>query len=195
MTKSNKITIVIFVFVAIILLLVLLIKIPNDLKTPVDKNMSVNESRVGGFFVEFENGTTEPEVKAILKNCNMTMNYIIDYNSDIMAKRYYIIVDKDKRMKVEDELRKDENWTDPELKDITKGNNYIISVTEQAIHDKKFLAILEKNDLHVYNSIWCLITFRDESKNWIWERDASRIKNELEMSEKVLTINLDYIQG
>lgn len=39
------------------------------------------EPVVGGLVIEFKNGTTEPEVKAILENCNMTVNYTIDYNS------------------------------------------------------------------------------------------------------------------
>ena len=196
MTKNNKITIVTVVFVAIILLSVLLIKIPNDLETPVDKKMSVNESRVGGFFVEFENGTTEPEVKAILKNCNMTMNYSINYNAfNLMEKRYYLKIDKDKRMAIKDELDKEGNWTDPIFPDIQKGNYYIITVTEQAIHDKKFLAVLEKNNIQVKNSVLCYIHFGDESKYWILAPDAIRIKNELEMNEKVLTVSPDYLIG
>jgi len=39
------------------------------------------EPEVGGLIIEFKDGTTEPEVKAILENCNMTVNYTIDYNT------------------------------------------------------------------------------------------------------------------
>ncbi|AKB30181.1 hypothetical protein MSSAC_3861 [Methanosarcina siciliae C2J] len=47
----------------------------------------------------------------------------------------------------------------------------------------------------------CYIHFKDGStdlvvgKNCILEKDAIRIKNELEANEKVLSLGLDYIQG
>ncbi|AKB27881.1 hypothetical protein MSSIT_1162 [Methanosarcina siciliae T4/M] len=91
-------------------------------------------------------------------------------------------------MDVRNELGKVENWTDPIYHDIKKGNHYIITVTEQAIEDKNFLAMLEKNDLQVKNSVLCLIILGNESKNWIWESDERRIENELKMNEKVLTL-------
>lgn len=40
------------------------------------------EVKIDSFLIQFENGTTEPEVKAILENYNMTLNYSIDCNSD-----------------------------------------------------------------------------------------------------------------
>ena len=48
--------------------------------------------------------------------------------------------------------------------------------------------MLEKNGLQVKKSVYCDVIFRDGSKNWIWEIDALRIKNELERNEKVLTV-------
>ena len=117
----------------------------------------------------------------------MTMN-TIEYNSDLQPERYYLVVDADKRTDVRNELRKDENWTDPIFFDIKKGNHYIITVMEQAIQDKNFLAILEKNNLQVKNSVLCVITLGNESKDWIWESDERKIENELNMNEKILTI-------
>lgn len=183
------------VFLILVIPLVLFTPTHVDSEMSVDAETSVHEPRVAGLFIEFKDGTTEPEAKAILENCNMTINYSIDYNSDIMSKRYYIIVDKDKRMGVENELSKGENWTDSIFPDFEKGNYYIITVTEQAIHDKNFLAILKKNNLQVKNPALCNILFRDGSKNWIWGIDAVRIKNELEMNEKVLMVDLNYIEG
>nr|WP_329957126.1 UPF0228 family protein [Methanosarcina barkeri] len=114
----------------------------------------------------------------------------IEYNSDLQPERYYLKVDADKRMGVRDELRKDENWTDHIYfnHDIKKGNSYIITVTEQAIQDENFLAILEKDNLQVKNSVLCCITLGDGAKNWIWESDERKIENELKMNEKVLTV-------
>ena len=163
----------------------------------------VPEAQVTGLFIEFEERTTESEAKAIVKavldNYNMTVN-TINYNYSIMPSRYYIIVDKDKIMDIRDELRKEEIWTDPAIPYLRKGNYYIITVPEQIIHDKNFLMILEKNNLQVKKSVWCYICFRDGSgnysdqKNWITETDAIRIKNDIEMNEKVLIVSPDYIE-
>jgi hypothetical protein len=135
-----------------------------------------------------QDGTTESEVKTILENHNMTMNYNIDYNST-MPNRYYIIVDKDKIMDIKDEFSKEKNWTDPVLHDFKKGDYYIITVTEQAIHDKNFLTILEKNNFQVKKSVYCDIRFGNGSKNWILSTDAIRIKNELEINANILIVN------
>ena len=154
-----------------------------------EKVLTVNqEMQVNDLFIEFENGTTEPEVKSILENYNMSMNYSINYNVDYFEDKYYVSVHKDKIMDIRNELKKEENWTAPVFPDIKKGNYYMITVTEQALQDKNFLAMLEKNGLQVKKSVYCDVIFRDGSKNWIWEIDALRIKNELERNEKVLTV-------
>lgn len=186
MTKVNKEIAAFIVIIALVILWGLSTKAPIDTKIPV------REQRAGGLLIEFEDGTTDSGVKAILENCNMTMNYSIDYNYNIMPNRYYIIVEKDRREDVKNELRKEENWTDPVFPDIKKGNYYIITVTEQATQDKNFQEILEKNNLQVKKSIYCYIHFGDGSQNEISEKDAIRIKNELEMNEKVLIVNPDY---
>jgi len=168
---------------------------------PMDTKNPVNKPLVGTLFVEFENGTTEPEVQSILENCSIPINYSIECDSEIMSKRYYIIVDPGKRNIIREELRKEKNWTDPIFPDFKKGNYYVITVTKQAIEDESFLDIIEKNNLHVKNSILCLIRFVDgstnssEKRSWISESDATRIKNELEMNVKVLTVGIGYIDG
>jgi hypothetical protein len=50
------------------------------------------EVKVGGLLIQFENETTEQEVKGILENYNMTVNYTIDYNSNIGRGIYYVKV-------------------------------------------------------------------------------------------------------
>lgn len=194
MSKISK-KIAVFIIFLILIILWGVIKMPMDTKNPVNKPL------VGTLFVEFENGTTEPGVQSILENCNIPINYSIEYDSEIMSKRYYIIVDPDKRNIIRKELRKEKNWTDPIFPDFKKGNYYVITVTKQAIEDESFLDIIEKNNLHVKNSILCLIRFVDgstnssEKRSWISESDATRIKNELEMNVKVLTVGIGYIDG
>ncbi|AKB31610.1 hypothetical protein MSSIH_0920 [Methanosarcina siciliae HI350] len=162
-------------------------QIANELERNEKVLTASPDTRVNHLLIEFEDGTAEQEVKAILEKYNTTMN-TIEYDSDLQPERYYLVVDADKRMDVRNELRKDENWTDPIYHDIKKGNHYIITVTEQAVQDKNFLALLEKNNLQVKNSVLCCITLGDGSKNWIWESDERRIENELKMNEKVLTV-------
>lgn len=54
------------------------------MKAPVNMQSPIKESRVVGSCIEFEDGITEQEVKAILENCNINRNYIIEYNADYM---------------------------------------------------------------------------------------------------------------
>lgn len=187
--------------VILILFLSLVVLLGVFIKTPANKETVDHKPQVGGFLIEFKDGTNEQEVKSILKNCNMPVNYSIDYNSNIMSSRYYIVVNEDKIVNVRDELRKKENWTDPIFSDFKKGDYYIITVTKQAIQDENFLEIMEDNNLQVKKSVLCLVRFGDGSKDWILGKDyilkdeAVKIKNELEMNEKVLVVSPDYIEG
>jgi Uncharacterised protein family (UPF0228). len=194
MSKINKETAIIIVFLAVVILYGLFTK------EPVDTNKQTQKPEVAGFIIQFEDGTTEPEVKAILENYNMILNYSIDCNWDNGGYKYYIKVNKNNMSDlVKDGLRKDENWTDPVLDPFTKGDFIIYPITEQATHDKNFLTILEKNNLQMKKFVWCLIRFGDGSsnyiqgKNWITEKDATIIKNELEKNEKILTVMVDGI--
>ena len=75
-----------------------------------------------------DNGTTEREVKTILENYNMTLNYSIDCNWNNGGYKYYIKVYKDDLPDVvRDGLRKDENWTDSGLSSFYKRRLYYIS--------------------------------------------------------------------
>jgi len=186
MSKINKGIAIFIVFLILVVLLGLVIK------SQIDVIRQAREPQVGGLDIQFENGTTEPEVKAILKNYNMTVNYTIDYDSDNMLKRYYITVDQDKRMDIINELRKDENW--PSYTEVKKGNYSIIMLPEEFIPDEEFLTMLGKNDLQLKKSLYCYIHLGDGSINWISEKSALRIKNELVTNEKVLTVSFDYVE-
>ena len=69
-------------FISVIIVF-LIIVVPSLLFTPthIKSNMSVDietpvqEQQITGLFIEFENGTTEQEVKTILENSNIPVNY------------------------------------------------------------------------------------------------------------------------
>jgi hypothetical protein len=90
MSKISQRTVIFIFFMVFILIVGLLIKIP------IDMIIHAQEPKVGGMEILFENGTTEAEVKTILENSNVTINYTLEYDSHYMLKRYYIIVDRDR---------------------------------------------------------------------------------------------------
>ncbi|AKB51218.1 hypothetical protein MSBRW_1965 [Methanosarcina barkeri str. Wiesmoor] len=133
------------------------------------------ETKVGGLDVEFENGTTEPEVKAILENCNLNV-HIPDYDVEDIVDKYYIKVEK-YYIKVEKYYIKVENNENIVIRDKFKSapdkkkkNYYIISLSEQAIENKSFLEMLDKNNLQIKKFVWYELHFGNESMNWIPER-------------------------
>lgn len=167
----------------------------------VDIITQAREVKVAGFFIQFEDGTTEPEVKTILENYNMTLNYSIDCSRDNGAYKYYIKVYRDNMPDlIRDGLTKNESWTDQTIQNFTKGNYIIYPVTEQATKDKNFLAILEKNNLQIKKFVWCLISYKGNyrydvlGKNCITWSDAIRIKNELEKNEKVFSVMIETLK-
>ncbi len=75
----------------------------------------------------------------------------------------------------------------------------ITMLSEEFIPDENFLTMLEKNNLQLKKGVVCYIRFGDGPHDWvlgkncILEKDAIRIKNELETNEKVLIVGLDDI--
>lgn len=208
MNKSIYKILFIAVFIAFLIFLIQLVLFTPthvDSKMSVDTEKPVKRVQAGGLFIEFEDGTTEPEVKAILENCNMTRSCILEYNVDYMGNIYYIKVDDDKR----DDLRKEKNWNDPinpeipepRFPEIKKENYSYLIVSEEGLKDETFLKVMEKYNLQVEKSVVCYVLFGDgsqnwnEPENWVPEKDATRIKNELEMNEKILIVSPDYLEG
>jgi cell division protein YceG involved in septum cleavage len=74
MSKINNIFAVFLVFLLLIVLMGLHIS-PNNMIKHTQK------PEVSGLSIRFENETTEPEVKSILENHNMTVSYSIFRNS------------------------------------------------------------------------------------------------------------------
>jgi hypothetical protein len=59
-----------FIVILLLLIIYLFINFPK-----------YREPEVAGLVIDFRTGTTEPEVKAIVENCNIPVNYTIDYNT------------------------------------------------------------------------------------------------------------------
>lgn len=113
--------------------------------------------------------------------------YRLDYDVEDIADKYYIKIENNKNIVIGDEFK-----SAPDKK---KRDYYIISLSEQAIENESFLEMLDKNNLQIKKFVWCELHFGNGSMNWIPEKDAIKIKNELEMNETVLNVFLDYIEG
>lgn len=181
MSKIEKEIIIFIVFVMLVVIGGLLIKLPSNTTYP-------NEPQIDGFTILLKNGTTEPEVKAILENNNMILNYSIDSNQDNGEYKYYLEVYKDNMPDVvADGLKKD--WIDTELYVFVKGDYYIYPITKQAIKDKNFLAILKRHNLQVKRFVWSLVKYENQTNShYIQEHEARIIKRKLEINEKVLYV-------
>lgn len=78
MSKINK-------EIAIFIVFLTLVVIYGLWQVPIiDSIMHYSDVKVGGLFIQFKNGTNEPEVKSILENCNMTIDYTIEYKNPIL---------------------------------------------------------------------------------------------------------------
>lgn len=196
MSKINKVTIFFIIFFIFVMIA------GRFIKTPVNTSAPDPESQVGGLYIQFKDGISEPEVKVILQNINMTRNYRMEYDTNKTDERYYIMVDKYNWDVIRNELNKAMR---EEKKDwivyspdhiIRKGDYYVFTVSEQATKDEKFLAILDKYNIEVKRFVWCKIRFLHSDGSltyWIPKEDAIRIKNELEKNENVFTVQLSYI--
>jgi len=168
---------------------------------PVNTNTPAPESQVAGIYIQFKDGISEPEVKDILQNIiGMTLNYSMEYDTNTTDERYYIIVDKDNwdiRCDIRKGMKEEKKeWiTTSPAHVIREGDNYVFTVSEQAVQDKKFLAILDKYDTRVKKFTWCEIHFENPngSRYVIQEKDAIRIKNELNQNENIYTVYFSYI--
>ncbi|MDY9927702.1 UPF0228 family protein [Methanosarcina sp.] len=196
MSKINKEIIFLIIFFILVMIAGQFIKTPVNTQTPDP------DSQVGGMAIQFKDGISESEAKAILQNYNMTRNYRMEYNTNHTEERYYIMVDKDNwsdvRSELVNEMKKDRKiWTTSSPAHvIKKGNYYVLPVSEQATQDEKFLAILDKYNIGVKKFTWYKIRYLyiDGPRTyWTPKEDAIRIKNELEQNENIFAVQLSYI--
>jgi hypothetical protein len=171
--------------IAVFIFFLILVGIYWFWNLPMYKELGVN-----GFFIQFEDGTTEPEVKAILENYDMMLNYNIDCNQDYGNYVYYLKVYEDDLWDVKDELRTEGNWTYEgtyysNANYFKKRDYYIIPLREEAPTDKKFLSILEENNIQVKTFFSCFVSYGD---NHITIEEGKKIKKELDVDEKALIV-------
>ncbi len=195
MSKINKEIVIILVFLIIAVLWGLLSRVPVE-----DKKTPETESQVAGMTILFKDGTSESEVKDVLQNCNMTRNYRMTYDNS--SEKYYIMVDKDNWSGIRRELVKEMTEEKTEwiisshAQVIRKGDYYVLPVSEQAVHNEKILAILNKYNIELREFGRCNIRFLYSDgplTYWIPKEDAIRIKSELEKNENVFTVQFDYL--
>lgn len=184
MSKNKGIAIFI-----IFLVLVIITGLFVQLSVPTYKKQS---DYVSGLIIQFRDGTTEQEAKAILENYNLP-KYRLDYNNNEYPGLYYIIVDKNKMTDIRNELRTEADWTDPGFPDINKRSYYIITITDKAIQDKNFLVILEKSNLQVKKFVWCHVHFGERPMSGILKERANELKRELETNENVFLVEFETI--
>lgn len=187
MSKENKEMTFFIVFLIFIVIIGLLIKI-----TVFNPTITPHEGNVASLVVQFKDGTTKAEAESILENYNLTM-YYVDYDYYTMPDQHYIMVDEDEIMDVRGEFGKGKNWTGL-TPDVKKGNNYIISVSEQAINDENFIAILKKHNLQVKKFVYCHIRFGEHPLSGISEEHANELKSELEMNENIFTVYIESFE-
>jgi hypothetical protein len=204
MSKINKEITIFIVLATLVVLGGLLIKLPFKFNTsPPSPSLPPTEPTVVSMDLQFKDGISESQVKTILENYSMTKNYSIEYNTNNTDEKYYIIVDKNRIYDIKSELKKEENWTHKQnlgpfvsyIPAIRKGDYYIIAVTEQTTHDKNFFDMLNKYNLQLMKFVWCTVQFENpinRSKSWITEKDAIKIKDNLEMNENIITVIIGY---
>ena len=189
MSKTKEIFIVI-IFLVLVVLAGIFVKLP--ILTPISAGEKQSDV-VASLIIQFGDGISEKEAKAVLENYSLP-TYKLDYNIDFLPdKHYYIIVDKNKTMSVKDELRKGVHWSDPASPDFEKGHYYIIPITDKAVQDKKFLALLEKNNLQVKKFVWCQFQFGERPMSGISKERANELKSKLEMNENVFEVEFQTI--
>jgi predicted small lipoprotein YifL len=186
--NKKKEILIFIVFLVLITLAGIFLKLPLFMPTSTGEKQS---DMVAGLVIQFRAATTEPEAKNILDDCNLPA-YKFEYNI-INTPGYYIIVNKNKANDIRDELRKRPDWTDSIFPDIDKGDYYIITVTEQAIQDKNFLEILEKNNIKLEKFVWCRAQFGEHPMSGISKERADELKSELEMNKKVFLVQFETI--
>ncbi|MCC4767209.1 hypothetical protein FXW07_11415 [Methanosarcina sp. DH1] len=194
MSRINKKVAFFIVFLILVIIAGLFVKTPVDTETQVN-----DELKVGDMYIQFEDGISDSEVQTILESYNLTMNYSIKYNIDHVADKYYIMLDKDNwdiRRELSQKMKEEKrDWIiSSPSQVIRKGDYHVFTVSEQAVQDENFLEILDKYDIQVKKFTWCYIRFEkpDGSRYWIPEKDAIRIKSELEKNENIFSIYLDY---
>jgi hypothetical protein len=151
------------------------------------------ERKVAGLTIQFMDGISEQEAKAILENYNLA-RYKLDFTVDNMPDNYYIIVDEDEVMDIKSEFGNEKDWTGF-TSDVKKGDYYIILVSKQAIQNETFLSMLDKYDLQANKFFYCHIIITDRPYKGISEERANELKRELEMNENIFTVYFESIES
>jgi hypothetical protein len=140
-----------------------------------------------GLYIGFEEGTTELEMHQILETYDLRTGYELDYDTD---RSYYLTVEKGERWALKSDLWGMVNWVES-TPDVAKGEFYIVTVDASVIDNEEFLAILDKYDLQLKQSIWCDVHFSDDIKY----NSAEKFETELEENDSILFVAIEGVDG
>ena len=157
-----------------------------------EKPTKLTELKSGMLFVAFEENTSESDIISVFKNYNLMKEYNVSYNVSGF-RDFYIFVSADNYFLIKPELERIENWR---YADVTqKGDTYFIVIPTPGTLEKKVNKILENHNMSLEKFIWARIDYGRNTKNWIDEQNATKIKAELESDENVLMVVFDYVDG
>lgn len=184
MMKYTKYFAYIILFILIVaIILILSINTEND-----ENNTVIDELKIGGLVVAFEEGVTEKDARSVIENYDLIRNNTFKYNYS--KPNFYTIVDKNNfTMGYYDKLLA-KNWIDRGF--IIKKDGYYIIGINGPVNDE-VLETLDAHNLKLKQLMWGYIKYVD-TNNWINVDDATKIKNELEKNEMILVVYFDYFE-
>lgn len=163
-----------------------------DKMVSIKKPAKLTELKREMLVVAFEEKTSESDIKSVFKNYDLMKEYNFSY--DVYGFRdFYISVNADNYSLIKKELELIENWRYAGI--TQKENTYFIVIPKHVTLEKKFKETLENHNISLEKFVWARIDYGRNIENWIDERNATKIKAELESNEKVLMVEFDYLEG
>jgi len=165
--------------------------VPDKMFSP-EKPAKLTELKREMIVVAFEEKTSESDIKSVFKNYDLMKEYNFSYAVH-RYRDFYISVNADNYSLIKKELEQIENWRYAGI--TQKENTYFIVIPKYITSEKKFKEILENHNISLEKFVWARIDYGRNIENWVDERNATKIKAELESNEKVLMVVFDCLEG
>jgi len=165
--------------------------VPDKMFSP-EKPAKLTELKREMLVVAFEEKTSESDIKSVFENYDLVKEYNFSYNV-YGFRDFYISVNADNYSLIKKELEQIENWRYAGI--TQKENTYFIVIPKYITSEKKFKEILENHNISLEKFVWARIDYGRNIENWVDERNATKIKAELESNEKVLMVVFDCLEG
>ena len=165
--------------------------VPDKMFSP-EKPAKLTELKREMLVVAFEEKTSESDIISVFKSYDLIKEYNFSY--DVYGFwHFYISVNAENYSLIRKELEQIENWRYAGI--IQKENTYFIVIPKYITSEKKVNKILENHNISLEKPVWARIDYGRNTENWIDERNATKIKAELESNEKVLMVIFDNLEG